>query len=194
MAAMPPILVEALRVLQSDPTKWERSRRFFKGLDIPAKTSLLREGEIARRMYFVKSGCLRLWFNNDGKDVTFQFFMENQAVSSIESFLRGEPSLLSLESLEPTKLVAIGRRDWDRLHEMYPHLRDLFLRMLLTRMENYGRLFLSRIKDSPRQRFEALLREQPEIARRVPQHYIASYLGITPVSLSRIRRRIHQAR
>jgi CRP-like cAMP-binding protein len=59
-------------------------------------------------------------------------------------------------------------------------------------MEDCGRLFLSRIKDSPRERYEELLREHPEIVRRIPQHYIASYLGITPVSLSRIRNRIHR--
>ena len=188
------MLSNVLRDLQSEPAKWERCKRFFKVIEIPAKASLLREGEVARSMYFVKSGCLRLWFNKDGKDVTFQFFLEKQAVSSMESFLRGEPSLFSLESIEPTTVAAVGRREWDRLHEMYPHLREVFLQMVLARMENYGRLFLSRIKDSPRERFEALLREQPEIVRRVPQHYIASYLGITPVSLSRIRGRMHRTR
>ena len=73
---------------------------------------------------------------------------------------------------------------------MFPSLRDKFMWFLLQRMGNYGRLFLSRIKDGPQQRYEALLREQPEIIRRIPQHYIASYLGITPVSLSRIRGRL----
>jgi len=192
--AVAAMLSNVLRDLQSEPAKWERCKRFFKVIEIPAKASLLREGEVARSMYFVKSGCLRLWFNKDGKDVTFQFFLEKQAVSSMESFLRGEPSLFSLESIEPTTVAAVGRREWDRLHEMYPHLREVFLQMVLARMENYGRLFLSRIKDSPRERFEALLREQPEIVRRVPQHYIASYLGITPVSLSRIRGRMHRTR
>jgi hypothetical protein len=74
----------------------------------------------------------------------------------------------------------------------YPNLRNLFQQIVLKRMENYDPLFLSRIKDSPRERYEELLREHPEIVRRILQHYIASYLGITPVSLSRIRNRIHR--
>lgn len=188
------MLSDAIKEMQSDSARWDRCKGFFKLKKIPARTSLLREGEVARFMYFVKEGCLRLWFNKDGKDITFQFFMEGQAVSSIESFLSGEPSLFSLESIEPATVVAISRPHWDRLHEIYPQMREHFIQMLLVRMEAYGRLFLSRIKDSPAERYQALLREQPEIVRRIPQHFIASYLGITAVSLSRIRGRIHRKR
>ncbi len=188
------MLSHALEEMQADAARWDSCKGFFKPVEVPAKACLLREGEVARQMYFVKSGCLRMWFNKDGKDVTFQFFFENQAVSSLESFLGGEPSQFSLESIEPTRMVMIERQDWDRLFEIYPTLRDAFLRAVIRRMEDYARLFLSRIKDSPRERYEALLREHPEVVRRVPQHYIASYLGITPVSLSRIRSRIHTKR
>lgn len=180
--------------MMSDPDKWDRCRRFFRMLNVPAKTTLLNEGEVARSMYFVKSGCLRLWFNKDGKDITFQFFLENQAVSSIESFLGDKPSMFSLESIEPATLASLTRHDWDQLYQMYPRLRDVFVQVLLGRLEHYGQLFLSRIKDSPRERYESLLRDQPEIVRRVPQHYIASYLGVTPVSLSRIRNRMRRKR
>jgi CRP-like cAMP-binding protein len=179
-----------LHELQSHPDAWDRCKGLFKIRKLAAKTTLLREGEVARSMYFVKSGCLRLWFNNDGKDVTFQFFFEDQPVSSLESFMLGEPSLFSLESIEATTVASIGRREWGTLYEMFPKLREQFMWFLLQRMGNYGRLFLSRIKDSPQARYEALLREQPEIVRRIPQHYLASYLGITPVSLSRIRARL----
>jgi CRP-like cAMP-binding protein len=188
------MLSDALREMQADAAKWDRCKGFFKVRTIPARTPLLREGDVARFMYFVKQGCLRLWFNKDGKDITFQFFMEGSGVSSIESFLRGQPSLFSLESVEPTTVVAISRTNWDRLHETYPQLREHFLQMLLRRMEDYGRLFLSRIKDSPAERYQALVREQPDLVARIPQHFIASYLGITPVSLSRIRARIHKKR
>jgi CRP-like cAMP-binding protein len=188
------MLAKILHELQSDGAKWERCKGFFKVLEVPARTSLLREGEVARSMYFVKQGCLRLWFNKEGKDVTFQFFLEGHAVSSMESFLGGGPSLFSLESIEPTTVAVIGRQDWDRMSEVYPNLRDLFQQIVLKRMENYARLFLSRIKDSPRERYEELRREHPEMVRRIPQHFIVSYLGITPVSLSRIRHRIHKKR
>lgn len=188
------MLSDALKEMQADAARWERCKGFFKVQQIPARTSLLREGEVARFMYFVKAGSLRLWFNKDGKDITFQFFMEGQAVSSLESFLREEPSLFSLESIEAATVVAISRPDWDRLHEIYPQLRERFMQMILKRMEDYARLFLSRIKDSPAERYQALVQERPDLIRRIPQHFIASYLGITPVSLSRIRARIHRKR
>jgi CRP-like cAMP-binding protein len=188
------MLADAFRDMQADPAKWDRCKGFFEVQTIPARTSLLREGEVARTMYFVKQGCLRLWFNKDGKDITFQFFMEGSGVSSIESFLRGQPSLFSLESVEPTTVVTVSRAHWDRLHEIYPQLRERFVQVALRRMEDYGRLFLSRIKDSPAERYQALVREHPEMVRRIPQHFIASYLGITPVSLSRIRARLHRKR
>jgi CRP-like cAMP-binding protein len=175
--------------LQSDPAAWKQCQMLFRAVEVPTKTTLLREGDVADTMYIVKSGCLRLWFNDNGKDITFQFFFEDQPVSSLESFLAGEPSLFSLESIEPTRVVAIGRLQWDTLCERIPKVRELFTGFLVKRLTDYGRLFLSRIKDSPERRYETLLLEQPEIVRRVPQHYLASFLGITPVSLSRIRGR-----
>jgi len=178
-----------LAELRSDPAIWERCQRLFAIQAFPAKTTLLREGEVATHMYYVKTGCLRLWFNKNGKDVTFQFFFEDQPVSSLESFILGEPSPFSLETLEPTTVATITRRDWDEVYNLVPKLREQLMGFLLKRMGDYGRLFLSRIKDSPRERYEALVREHPEILQRIPQHYIASYIGITPVSLSRIRAR-----
>ena len=70
-----------------------------------------------------------------------------------------------------------------------PGYREFLHEILFQRLEHYARLFLSRIRDTPEQRYKNLLRDHPEIIQRIPQHYIASYLGITPVSLSRIRNR-----
>jgi CRP-like cAMP-binding protein len=183
------MLDKLLHTLEKDDSRWEKVRTFFHRKSIPPKTTLLEEGEIARYVYFIKKGCLRMWFNNDGKDVTLQFFFENQAVASIESFRRQRPSLFTLESIEETKITCISKEDFDKLFGLFPELKAGFLEIALERMSNYADLFLSRIKDNPRKRYEELLREHPEIIQRVPQHYIASYLGITPISLSRIRNR-----
>ena len=179
-----------LQTLQQDPDKWQECVELFERREVPAKTMLLNEGDIAEHMYIIKKGCLRLWFNHDGKDITFQFFIENQGVSSFESFFGDEPSIFSLQSVEVSTLVAITRKGFERLFVIYPQLKDEFHRILLKRMGNYARLFLSMIRDTPQQRYETIQRDHPEIVRRIPQYYIASYLGITPVSLSRIRSRI----
>lgn len=79
-------------------------------LSIPSKTVLLEEGKIADKIYLVRKGCLRLFFYNEGKDITFQFFFEGDFVASFDSLYRGTPSSFSLESIEPSEVVSIAKR------------------------------------------------------------------------------------
>jgi len=130
-----------------------------------------------------------MWFNKDGKEISFQFFTEGQAVASIDSFLSRPPSMFTLDCIEPSVVYFMTKANFDKLHLLHPELNKHFQEILFQRFRNYARLFLSRIKDSPRERYEELTRNNPEIIQRIPQHYLASYLGITPVSLSRIRNR-----
>lgn len=159
-------------------------------MEVPAKTILLREGDISRKAYIIEKGSLRAWFNNKGKDVTFQFFFEGEAVSSIESFRKKVPSLYAIETIEPCILHWIQKKDWEAVLKIIGTSAEAnaqLMDVMLERQLNYMRQFMSFIRDTPRERYLNLLREKPHIIQRVPQHYIASYLGITPVSLSRIR-------
>ncbi len=153
------------------------------------KTILLQEGKIAERLFFILKGCLRLFYYSDGRDMTFQFFFENELVASFDSLYKQTPSLFSLESIETTEVLSISKHEFFNLIESDINVRKLFEEKLIDRFHDYQMLFLSRIKNSPQQRYEELIRQYPHIVQRVPQHYIASYLGITPVSLSRIRNR-----
>ena len=85
--------------LKQDPVNRDKFKKLFRETEVPTKKTLLCEGDISNNIYFIKKGCLRLWFNNDGKDITFQFFFENNAVSSIESFLEKKPGQFNLESI-----------------------------------------------------------------------------------------------
>ena len=158
-------------------------------LSVPSKAILLEEGKIAEKLYLIRKGCLRLFFYNEGKDITFQFFFEGDFVASFDSLYKRTPSLFYLESIEPTELTAIRREDFYNQINNNLSLRQLYEEKLIDRFHAYQQLFLSRVKNTPQQRYEELLKEYPNIIQRVPQHYIASYLGITPVSLSRIRNR-----
>ena len=158
-------------------------------LSVPSKAILLEEGKVAEKLYLIRKGCLRLFFYNEGKDITFQFFFEGDFVASFDSLYKRTPSLFYLESIEPTELTAIRREDFYNLINNNLSFRLLYVEKLIDRFHAYQQLFLSRIKNTPQQRYEELLKEYPNIIQRVPQHYIASYLGITPVSLSRIRNR-----
>jgi CRP-like cAMP-binding protein len=168
----------------------KKYQRVVKQMNAPAKTILLREGEIPKKIFIVKEGCLRIWFDHDGKEITFQFFFENEPIASIDSFMAGKPSPFTIETIEPCILHVIQKKDFDNILKKTPALKDFLLEMAIQRMGNYAEHFLSIIKDKPPQRYLKLLKERPHILRRVPQHYIASYLGITPVSLSRIRNKI----
>jgi CRP-like cAMP-binding protein len=178
-----------INTIIEDKKNWAKFQEAFAEKEIASKTVLLHEGEISNNIYFIKKGCLREWFNKDGKDITFQFFFEGQAVASIDSFMNNKPSLFSIESIEPTIILSIGKDTFTELLKTYPEFNSRFHELIFLRFGNYGQLFLSRIKDTPQERYEDLIKNQPEIIKRVPQHYIASFLGITAISLSRIRNR-----
>lgn len=169
--------------------EWGRFGHLFRREEIPAKTVLLDEGKVAQKVYFIEKGCLRLSFNKDGKDITFQFFLEGEGVSSAESFRYNEPSLYSIESIEPSVVHTLTKKDYFEIIEASPLIREAMEEQTLRRLLYVEKLFLSRIKNSPEERYRELMEQRPEILQRVPQHYIASFLGVTSVSLSRIRNR-----
>lgn len=170
-------------------TKWNKFKHLFKREEIPAKTTLLTEGEISKKAFYIEQGCLRICFNNNGKDITFQFFFEGESVSSIESFRTNQPSLFTIESIESCILYSISKKDLQSIIETSKEIKNIVEEHNFQRLLFYQKLFLSRIKDNPEKRYLELLKTNPKILLRVPQHYIASYLGVTSVSLSRIRNR-----
>lgn len=173
--------------------KWNEYVGYYKRMEVPAKTILLKEGEISKRAFIIEKGCLRVWFNNKGKDITFQFFFENQTVSSAESFRKNIPSFVNIETIEPCVLHWISKEDLERIFKNihdYPGMQEMMLNAAFERQFHYMKHFLSFIKDTPKERYLNLIKENPQIVKRVPQQHIASYLGITPVSLSRIRSKL----
>jgi CRP-like cAMP-binding protein len=173
--------------------KWDEYIGFYHRIEVPARTILLREGDISGKAYFIEKGCIRAWLVSKGKDITFQFFVEDQSVSSAESFKKRVPSIFTIETVEPCVLHWISKENMDKILAeimQVPKSRDQMMDALFDRQWHYAHLFLSFIKYTPRERYMELLKERPELVLRVPQQYIASYLGITPVSLSRIRSKL----
>jgi CRP-like cAMP-binding protein len=158
-------------------------------ITIPAKTVLLQEGDVSKFIYFVKSGCLRMYTTHNGNEITTQFFFEGKGVASMESLHKGEPSEFTMESLEICTLYVMGREQFFNLIENDADFKNWFNQLLLDRFFYYSKHLLTFLKNKPQERYNELLVKHPQILQRVPQHYIASYLGITPVSLSRIRNR-----
>jgi CRP-like cAMP-binding protein len=150
-------------------------------------------GKVCSHFGFVLKGSVRYYHIKDGADITGYFSFENEYVSSYTSFLTGEPALNYIEALEPSQIIVISKKNMDLM---------LNNPMLAYKMERFGRLIAehylicyedrlsSFITQTPEERYLKLLQTGREILQRMPQHYIANFLGITPVSLSRIRKRI----
>ena len=160
-------------------------------LVVPARTTLLCAGDVAERLFIIQHGVVRLWHASaDGRDITLQFFGAGQVVASFESFYLGVPSQFSLESVSDCTLLTVHRDDALQLLATDDEIQSLALDYVCRRFIDYTNLFLSRIQLSPEERYRALVADDPALLGEVPHHMLASYLGISATSLSRIRRRI----
>ncbi|WP_183565248.1 Crp/Fnr family transcriptional regulator [Mucilaginibacter sp. SP1R1] len=169
---------------------WDKYLEFQKRVEVTAKTVLLGEGKISGHYIFVEKGCLRAAFNNNGNDKTVQFFFEKDGLTSFESFLKNTPSLFTIETIEPSIIYLLPKTHVNNLMaelSREPDFLNIILEVSAERQLHYMHEFVSFIRDTPEQRYQNLLNEKPHIIQRVPQHYIASYLGISRVHLSRIK-------
>ena len=149
--------------------------------------TILEEGKVCRALYFVEKGMVRQYYYKNKKDVTEHFSFEGRIVFCIESFLKQEPSRLIVEALENTKLYAIP---YDDLHNLM--VRNQEMEMLYRKILEHVAISSQEHADSQRfenaaERYERLLREKPEIVLRAPMVHIASFLQMTPETLSRVR-------
>jgi CRP-like cAMP-binding protein len=159
--------------------------------EIPSGNILLSEGDIATKLFIIIKGCLRTYFiKENGIEITQQFFIEGQTVMSFESAMTGTPSRVNIDSVEDSIIGIIQVKIIKKVFSENSAARDNFYKTLMTRLINYMNLHASFILDNPERRYIKFIQDNPELASRLPQQYIASYLGITPVSLSRIRTRL----
>jgi CRP-like cAMP-binding protein len=157
------------------------------------KQHFAEAGKVCNYVGFVLLGSVRYYHIINGNDITGYFSFENEFVSSYKSFLTGEPGVNYIQALEPTQIILISKKDMELM---------LANPMLAYKMERFGRLIAehylicyedritSFITQTPEERYLKLRETGRDVLQRMPQHYIANFLGITPVSLSRIRKRI----
>lgn len=161
--------------------------------EYPKGTMLLRQGDVPARCYFVLKGCVRQYsIDEAGKEVTSNFYTEEQAVSIFNYHKQNRSSAYSLTCLEDCVLVVGDLEGEKDMLQKYSQLETMIRRMV---EENLGEVQdekTSFIASAPEERYKALLHKRPGLADRVPQHQLASYLGITPESLSRIKKRINK--
>lgn len=172
---------------------WDKYLEYQQRLEAPAKTVLLEEGKVSQHYTFIEQGSVRAFFIKDGLDKTVQFFFENEGLSSFESFVNNTPSMLTIETIEPSVLYLLPKRYVTQLLDelsQEPGFVQMALQLFAQRHAHYMNEFVSFIRDTPEERYQNLLRQRPHIVQRVPQHYIASYLGVSKVHLSRIKSKL----
>lgn len=166
---------------------------FVKTLDIKyfkKKEFLLQEGELCQKISFINTGCMRLFYNVEGLENTIQFFFANSWYTDYASFLTAQPTIENMQALELCEVVQLKKTDLYQLYDKYP----VFERVGRMMAENAFLALSQRnqmlTNETPEQRYTNLLNQRSEVVQKIPQHYIASFLGIQPESLSRIRKRI----
>lgn len=165
---------------------------FCKTLFIPKKLRkrqyLLQEGDVSRYTSFVEKGMLRTFTVDDkGNEPVLQFSMEGWWVTDLYSFLTDEPSRYNIEALEDCELLLITKPSWDILLEKVPAFERYFRILIQNNLIATQRRLISSLTESAEEQYTKLVASFPTCLQRVPQHMIASFLGITPETLSRIR-------
>jgi CRP-like cAMP-binding protein len=172
-----PISIEAQQALQD----------CFEQVELHKNDLLLSEGQQCRHLYFLEKGALRGFYNADGKEITHWFGFENDFVTSFHSFITREPAVENIQLLENCTLWSISKETLTGLLNQFHEIERL---VRIINEKYYIRLeerFVNAQFKTAAERYENLLTESPHILERVPLGYIASYLGISQETLSRIR-------
>lgn len=164
---------------------------FLKKKSIKRKEHFLMAGDISTDVAYVNKGCLRRYFiDNHSKEVILNFALEDYWIGDLESLVFQKPTEYYIQALEQSELLLLSRENFYRVSDELPKFKK-FHDEKVQRNHYYALKRLSVAKSAtPEEKYIILMKEQPQLLQRVPLHFIASYLGIEPESLSRLRKRI----
>lgn len=168
----------------------EELPQYFTREILPKEKFLIRKGQVCSQLYFLEQGSVRGFYNAESKDITHWFAFENAFVTSFYSFTTGKPSVENIQLMEGSILWRISKTDMmelcNRYHEVERLVRIAYEIYYMKLEERYVN---SHFKTAA-ELYENLLKESPHIIERVPLGYIASFLGMSSETLSRVRSRL----
>jgi len=167
----------------------ESIERQFMLEDVSKNTILLKEQQYCRKLYYLAEGTIRTYHFHDGKDISSWFYPEDHFFTSWFSFLKQQQSFEYIEVLEDSKIYSISYEKYQKMFEAFPEFEHFGRRLVEDQLSfidyfSQGYLFLS-----AKEKYDLLLSYYPKITQRIKLGHIASFLGITQETLSRIRRK-----
>ena len=169
----------------------EKFVSFLTPVIIRKKDFFTRQGEHCRYLAFVNSGCLRAFHSDDkGDEFTMYFALLNWWIGDKTSFYSGTPSRFSIQALEDSEILRADKINWEKALDEIPVFEKWYRIKTRKSYEATQQKIIDAQTESAEEKYLKLLKNSPEIVQRIPQHYIASYLGIKPQSLSRIRKNL----
>ena len=153
---------------------------------------LLREGQVSKDSYFVIEGCVRKYYIINGEERTTEFYIEDESIASLQSYTNKTPANHYFECVEDGRLAVLNYEKEQELFKRVPKYEALCRMSMENDFGEQQEALAKFITSSPEERYKNLLETRPDLIQRVPQYHLASYLGVQPESLSRIRKRIHQ--
>lgn len=183
------ILQNVSRFIQLTPEEKVVFTSMLKVRQVHKKAFLIQEGDRCRHTYFVNKGCLRTYYTDkEGIEHNVQFSIEDWWVGDMYSVLSQKPARYNVVALEDSELLAIEQDDQERLYGQVPKFERFFRNLLQNAFVALQERILSGMSETAEERYLNFRKKYPDMEKRIPQNQIASYLGITPESLSRVRR------
>ena len=165
-------------------------REHIHACNFPKGKLILKAGQVCEHIYFIQKGAVRGFIKDGRKDVTTWITAENELVSSISGFADQEPALENMQTIEACEMLVMSFNDLQNLYEQFPEF-NIVSRKLLQHYyrDAEGRAFIARLSNAE-SKYKYFISNNPHLVNRIPLKYVASFLGITLETLSRVRRKI----
>jgi CRP-like cAMP-binding protein len=186
-----PLLNYLTKFIKLTPEEEEHLKSFLLYRKLRKRQYLLQAGDPSIYETFVIKGCLRSYsVDNDGTEHILQFAIENWWIGDLYSFLSGTPATLNIDAIEDSEIFCIEKHDLERLYMEIPKFDRLFRVLFQNAFVAQQRRSLSKNSQTAEEQYLEFISKYPTLEQRVPQHQMASYLGLSPETISRIRKQL----
>ena len=164
-------------------------KSLFKAKKLKKRQYFLQEGDVCKHQAFVVKGILRTYtVDEKGSEHILQFASEGWWVADLSSYLTGEPSVFNIEALEDAELLLLSKSSWDELMQAIPKFEHYFRILIQNHLIATQKRLLQSLTETAEEKYLKFTKSYPECIQRVPQHMIASYIGVSRETLSRLRK------